>query len=141
MDKFIQPSEVAVKGLLRLSNLDSSDLTPAHLKHFFGLGSEGEPEGIFGLELFTSVGLLRSLDVVPSRRKAGLSSRLVAYAEGYARSHGIKALYVLTNTAEAFFIHRGYQRSRRNDAPCAIRETKEFSDICPVSSAFMVKHL
>jgi hypothetical protein len=23
----------------------------------------------------------------------------------------------------------------------AIRETKEFSEICPVSSAFMVKHL
>ena len=141
MDKFIQPSEVAVKGLLRLSNLDSSDLTPAHLKHFFGLGSEGEPEGIFGLELFTSVGLLRSLDVVPSRRKAGLSSRLVAYAEGYARSHGIKALYVLTNTAEAFFMHRSYQGCSRNAAPRAIRETKEFSEICPASSVFMVKNL
>jgi amino-acid N-acetyltransferase len=141
MDKFIQPSEVAVKGLLSLSNLDSSDLTPGHLKHFFGLGTHAEPEGIVGLELFTSVGLLRSLAVVPSRRRAGLGSQLVAHAEDYARAHGIKTLYLLTNTAETFFMHRGYQGCRRNAAPRAIRETKEFSEICPSSSVFMAKNL
>jgi N-acetylglutamate synthase-like GNAT family acetyltransferase len=47
----------------------------------------------------------------------------------------------LTNTAEDFFRHRGYQRCRREVAPSAIRETKEFCEICPVSSAFMVKNL
>jgi amino-acid N-acetyltransferase len=94
-----------------------------------------------GLELFGTVALLRSLAVVSSRRRAGLGSKLVAHAEEYARNKGIKTLYLLTNTAESFFKHRGYQSTARDDAPVAIRQTREFSELCPVSSAFMVKHL
>jgi amino-acid N-acetyltransferase len=141
MDIFNEPSEAGVKRLLNLSNLNGSDLTPEHLKHFFGLGTKGDPEGIVGLELFNTVALLRSLAVIPARRRTGLGSKLIAHAEQYARRQGIKSLYLLTNTAEAFFVHRGYQRIRRDNAPRAIQETREFSGICPVSSAFMVKHL
>jgi len=138
---FNQPSEASVKKLLRSSNLDSSDLTPRHLRNFFGVGIKEELEGVVGLELFDAVGLLRSLAVDSSRRRTGLGSKLVTHAEDYARSQGIKSLYLLTVTAEDFFMHRGYQRTRRDDAPPAIRETKEFCEICPASSAFMVKHL
>jgi len=141
MDIFIQPLETSVKRLLNESRLISSDLTPEHLRYFFGLGTKEEPEGVVGLELFGTVGLLRSLAVVSSCRRTGLGSKLVAHAEDYARNKGIKSLYLLTNTAEAFFKRRGYKRTGRDDAPLAIRETKEFSEICPVSSAFMVKHL
>jgi amino-acid N-acetyltransferase len=141
MDIFIQPSETGVKILLNESQLIGSDLTPEHLRHFFGLGTKEEPDGIVGLELFGTVALLRSLAVVSSRRRAGLGSKLLSHAEDYARNKGIKSLYLLTNTAESFFKHRGYHRTGRDDAPSAIRETKEFSEICPVSSTFMVKHL
>ena len=141
MGIFNEPSETGVKHLLNLSKLNVSDLTPEHLTHFFGFGTKDEPEGIVGLELFKTVGLLRSLAVVQSRRRNGLGSKLVAHAEEYARSHSIKSLYLLTNTAEAFFMHRGYQRISRDYAPCAIQETREFSEICPVSSILMVKHL
>jgi amino-acid N-acetyltransferase len=141
MDIFIQPSEAGVKRLLKASQLNSSDLTSEHLRHFFGLGAKEEPEGIVGLEVFNTLGLLRSLAVASSRRGAGLGSKLLAHAEDYARNLGIKSLYLLTNTAESFFEHRGYQSTARDDAPSAIRETKEFSEICPVSSVFMVKHL
>jgi amino-acid N-acetyltransferase len=141
MDIFIQPSEAGVKRLLKASQLNSSDLTSEHLRHFFGLGAKEEPEGIVGLEVFNTVALLRSLAVASSRRGAGLGSKLLAHAEDYARNLGIKSLYLLTNTAESFFEHRGYQSTARDDAPSAIRETKEFSEICPVSSVFMVKHL
>ncbi|MFY9708475.1 MAG: arsenic resistance N-acetyltransferase ArsN2 [Desulfobacterales bacterium] len=141
MDIFIQPSETGVKRLLNESQLISSDLTPEHLRHFFGLGTIGELEGVVGLELFGTVALLRSLAVVSSRRRAGLGSKLVAHVEDYARNMGIKSLYLLTNTAESFFKHRGYQSTARDDAPAAIRQTREFSELCPVSSAFMVKHL
>ena len=141
MDIFIQPLETSVKRLLNESQLISSDLTPEHMRYFFGLGTKEEPEGVVGLELFGTVGLLRSLAVVSSRRRAGLGSKLVAHVEDYARNKGIKSLYLLTNTAESFFKHRGYQLTPRDHAPSAIRETKEFSEICPVSSAFMVKHL
>jgi amino-acid N-acetyltransferase len=141
MDIFSRPPEESVKRLLSASQLDCSDLTIEHLRHFFGSGTKEELEGIVGLELFDTVGLLRSLAVVSSRQRSGLGSKLVAHAEEYARNHGVTSLYLLTVTAEDFFIHRGYQRCRREDAPSAIKETKEFSEICPVSSDFMVKHL
>ena len=141
MNIFSRPPEDGVKRILSAAQLNCSDLTPEHLRHFFGSGTGEALEGIIGLELFGTVALLRSLAVVSSRQKSGLGSELVAYAEDYARTHGIKSLYLLTLTAEDFFTHRGYQRCRREDAPSAIRETKEFSEICPVSSAFMVKHL
>ena len=141
LDIFNEPSETGVKHLLNLSKLNVSDLTPEHLKYFFGLGTKDEPEGIVGLELFKTIGLLRSLAVVQTRRRNGLGSKLVAHAEDYAGSHGIKSLYLLTNTAETFFMHRGYKRIRRDDAPSAIQGTREFSEICPVSSILMVKHL
>jgi amino-acid N-acetyltransferase len=141
MDIFNRPPADSVKRLLSASQLNCSDLTDEHLRHFFGSGKKEQLEGVVGLELFNTVGLLRSLAVVSSRQQSGLGSKLVAYAENYARNHGIKSLYLLTLTAENFFRQRGYQRCRREDAPFAIRETKEYSEICPVSSAFMVKHL
>ena len=141
VDILNQPSLAGVKKLLSMSNLASSDLTAAHLRHFFGLGTKEELEGIVGLELFDTVGLLRSLAVGSSKRRVGLGSKLVAHAENYARDHAIESLYLLTVTAEDFFTHRGYKRISRKDAPAAIRETTEFCGICPVSSALMVKHL
>jgi len=141
VDIFNQPSLVSVKKLLSMSDLASSDLTPEHLRHFFWTGTKEELEGIVGLELFDTVGLLRSLAVISSKRRAGLGSKLVAHAESYARGHSINALYLLTMTAEDFFTHRGYKSISRENAPAAIRETTEFCEICPVSSALMVKHL
>jgi amino-acid N-acetyltransferase len=124
MDIFIQPSEAGVKRLLKASQLDSSDLTPEHLRHFFGLGPEGELEGVVGLELFGAVALLRSLAVVPSRRRVGLGTKLVAHAEDYARGLGIKSLYLLTNTAESFFKHRAERCSLGNQ-----RDKRVFRDL------------
>ena len=70
-----------------------------------------------------------------------MGSRLVAHAERHARDQGVQSLYLLTTTAEKFFLRRGYARIPREEAPAAIKGTKEFSGICPASSAFMVKQL
>ena len=89
-----------------------------------------------GLELYGEVALLRSLAVASSRRGTGVGSGLVAHAERHARDQGVQSLYLLTTTAEQFFLRRGYARIPRDEAPTAIKGTKEFSGICPVSSAF-----
>jgi amino-acid N-acetyltransferase len=141
MKIFSRPPEAGVKNLLAASGLDSSDLTPDHLEHFFGVGQKEELEGVVGLELFDSVGLLRSLAVASSRRRAGLGAKLVAHAEDYARKKGLASLYLLTVSAEPFFKRRGYHRTDREKAPPAIRKTKEFDEICPSNSALMVKVL
>jgi amino-acid N-acetyltransferase len=141
MDIFTNPEETAVKNLLSASGLPVADISAQHLHHFFGFASGGELLGIVGLELYEEVALLRSLAVAKAHRGAGLGSRLVAHAERYARDHGVKFLYLLTNTAESFFLRRGYVKIPREEAPSAIMDTKEFAGICPLSSTFMVKRL
>ena len=74
-------------------------------------------------------------------RGAGAGARLLAHAESQARARGVKTLYLLTTTAESFFARHGYASADRDGAPPAIRATREFSGICPASSAFMRKLL
>lgn len=136
-----RPHRVAVVALLDSANLPTDDLSDEHLEHFFYLGARSAPFGLVGLELCGTDALLRSLVVAPENRVSGSGSALVACAEDYARMHGIGSMYLLTTTAEAFFAHRGYARIEREDAPDSIRSTREYSGICPATSALMVKHL
>ena len=136
-----RPALKAVVRILEDAKLPTEDLSESQLEHFSYAGPATNPTGLVGLEIFGDVALLRSLVVVPARRGAGDGQRLLAHAENYARSAGVRELYLLTTTAETFFSRRGYARAVRESAPPAIRGTREFSGICPASSAFMSKSL
>ena len=136
-----RPPHSGVVALLEAEGLPVADLTESHLEHFFFTGSDGAPSAIVGLELFGPDALLRSLVVSSTARTQGVGSALVLHAEGYAASHQVRALYLLTNTAESYFEHRGYRRIDRAHAPPAIQSTREFASLCPASSAFMIKRL
>jgi len=125
--------------LLDRAGLPSSDLTDAHLEHFFYAGPREAPIGIVGVQLFGRDALLRSLVVTDTHRSRGLGQRLVQCAEQHALAEGVTTLFLLTTTAEAFFRARGYVLTSRDDAPAAIRSTSEFSSLCPVGSAFLSK--
>jgi len=135
------PSLPAAIALLESARLPTEDLSAAHVEHFFFAGPADAPTGLVGLEIFGEVGLLRSLVVAPASRESGLGSALVNHAEEYARRHGVRVLYLLTTTAESFFAGRGYLRAARESAPESIRSTREFSGLCPASSAFMSRTL
>ncbi len=137
----LRPERAAVLTLLESAGLPTADLAEGILEHFFSMGPRPQPYGVVGLEIHDNVALLRSLAVSPQNRSAGAGSRLVSHAEDYARSLGVEVVYLLTTTAEPFFAKRGYRRIERSEAPESIRSTREFSEICPVSSAFMAKHM
>jgi N-acetylglutamate synthase-like GNAT family acetyltransferase len=111
------------------------------MEHFYFCGPPSQPLGIVGFELCGPDALLRSLVVMPERRSLGIGAKLVAHAEREAYAQGVTAVYLLTTTAEAFFLRRGYVAAQRDLAPALIRSTKEFSSICPASSAFLTKRL
>ncbi len=136
-----RPPREAVVHLLESSGLPSQDVTDSVLDHFFYAGSTSSPQGVVGLELYGRSALLRSLVVVPERRQGGLASDLVRHAERYAHARGVTSIYLLTTTAEDFFKRRGYVAAARAAAPPEIRSTREFADLCPASSAFLVKAL
>jgi amino-acid N-acetyltransferase len=136
-----RPPQQGVVALLEAEGLPASDLTETHLEHFFFTGSDGAPSALVGLEIYGEAALLRSLVVSAAARTQGLGSALVLHAEEYAAARQVRALYLLTTTAEAYFEHRGYRRIDRSEAPPSIQSTREFASLCPSSSALMIKQL
>jgi N-acetylglutamate synthase-like GNAT family acetyltransferase len=88
----------------------------------------------------STVRILREADL-PTEDIGTAHLRRLSHAEEQAKASGIRELYLLTTTAETFFAKRGFLRAPRDSAPPAIRATREFSGICPASSAFMSKRL
>jgi amino-acid N-acetyltransferase len=139
-----RPPRSTAVALLQSQELpvtDITDITDAHLDHFFFVGSDGSPTGLVGLEIYGADALLRSLVVVENARSKGLGSGLVEHAEQYAGAMSVRSIYLLTTTAEAFFKRLGYERIDRSLAPSSIERTREFASLCPASSAFMTKRL
>lgn len=138
---FGRPERAQVQRLVAAAGLPTEDLGAADLAHFLGCGAPDDPDGVVGLELLGSAALLRSLVVRPGARGTGGGRALVAAAERHAEDHGVRSVYLLTTTAAEFFGRLGYAPAARDSAPPAIRETREFSALCPASATFMVKHL
>lgn len=136
-----KPPEVAVKKLLASAQLPTTDITPERMEHFFGAWEGSDLAGVVGIEPFGSVALLRSLAVVASKCRSGVGSELLIQVERYATKQGVRSLFLLTTTAETYFEKRGYARISREIAPEAIRNTMEFTNLCPASAALMMKHI
>ena len=85
--------------------------------------------------------LLRSLVVKPDRRGRGSGSAILAAIEQTAVADGAGSLYLLTTTAEPFFLRHGYRTAERGDAPAPIAGSAEFRSVCPASAAFLSKRI
>ena len=136
-----QPPHAIVIELLEAAGLPAADVSQELLRHFFYLPDAQSAAGLVGLELYGHEALLRSLVVRQSERGKGLGIALVRHAEAYAASQGVRSMYLLTLTAEPFFQRLGYAHLDRAAAPASIQRTSEFANLCPASSAFMVKVL
>jgi amino-acid N-acetyltransferase len=128
-----------IRRLLELSNLPSDDLTAGSLKYFLVLREDGQLNGAIGLEIHESVALLRSLVVAEAARGRGHGATLTTAAEALATELGITSIYLLTTSAEKFFLARGYRVESRHDVPKSIQATTQFSALCPSTAIVMVK--
>lgn len=136
-----QPQKTAVLYLLHTANLPTDDITDEHLHNFWGYVADGKVIGVVGLEPFSGTGLLRSLTVDPTQRGQGLGKQLVQHVEQMALGMRIRELYLLTDSAQEFFENLGYARVNRQNAPAEIRNSREFTELCPSSSLLMKKSL
>jgi amino-acid N-acetyltransferase len=133
--------ENKIKKILERNDLLHQDITPLHLHNFLLLWDGSKLVGTVGLEIKDHCALLRSLAVEDPYRKKGLASRLLDKIEQHAKSCNVNTLYLLTMTAEAFFMKRGYEKIGRNTAPPSVQETEEFKGLCPDTAVCMVKYL
>jgi phosphinothricin acetyltransferase len=96
---------------------------------------------VAGYEARGDAVLLRSFAVAPSHRGSGLGATLLHRLEADARASGARAAYLLTTTADDYFMRHGFRQMPRKDAPAALRASEEFQGACPASAVFMGKSL
>lgn len=141
MEIFAHPQPHKTKTLLTSCGLPIADLDIKKFENFLYMGTFDNPVGIIGLEIFDSVALLRSLAVSEEARGKGYAKLLVCSIESLARSKNIKEIYLLTETAEAFLKKLDYCVIQRELAPESIKNTSEYSGVCPKSAVLMNKQL
>ena len=56
---------------------------------------------------------------------------------GLAKLKGVLEIYLLTTTAEGFFRRNGFERIERKIVPEVIKQTTEFTSLCPSSAVCM----
>jgi amino-acid N-acetyltransferase len=94
--------------------------------------------GSAGLEVYGEAALLRSVAVEPAFQGRGIGRALAARALELARARGVTAVYLLTETAAAFFERLGFRPIPRVEAEPAVGRSLEFQGACPASAACMV---
>jgi amino-acid N-acetyltransferase len=127
-----------IEQLLVKSGLPLDGVAEA-LPAFVVAQHQNEIIGVAGLEVCCDNALLRSVAVADAWRSHGLGRALVTRVIAEAESRGIRALYLLTTTAEQYFPSFGFHTIAREAVPDDIRATKEFQGACPASATVMCR--
>jgi amino-acid N-acetyltransferase len=128
-----------VISLLKQNQLPVDDLDEEKL--LFAFFFQDVFAGCGGLEIFGENALIRSVALREDLRGKGMGALIYEQLEQIAKDKGCQKLFLLTTTAESFFQHAGFLKADRDLAPIDIRNTQEFSTICPSSAIFMKKEI
>jgi amino-acid N-acetyltransferase len=128
----------AVEALLTASDLPLAGVRDA-LPTFVVAESGTDLVGVAGLEVCCENALLRSVAVRPEWRSHGVGRALVTRVISDAESRGIRALYLLTTTADRYFPTFGFRTIPRDEVPADVRATAEFREACPASATVMCR--
>jgi amino-acid N-acetyltransferase len=119
--------------MLSGAGLPTADVQPGH-PVLLGTYQGGDLIGVCGLETYGAVGLLRSLVVTPLERNRHVGLALVRAVIALAKERKVSRLFLLTETAEAYFLRLGFRRLSREDLPPEIKRSTEFVSTCPVTA-------
>ncbi|UCD56262.1 MAG: GNAT family N-acetyltransferase [Candidatus Hydrogenedentota bacterium] len=135
-------SKAASKDYPRIADLLEAaslpvDGTEAVMSDMLVLKVSDRIVGCAALESYGTSALLRSVAVDGDHRHIGWGSALVRAILDLARTMGIQEIYLLTETAPTFFERHGFQIVRRDDFAEPVKNSREFSLICPRSAVAM----
>jgi amino-acid N-acetyltransferase len=140
----IQPATAADLTAV-LSLLQQNGLPPDGLDGHVGsllVARQGSAiVGSAALELYGPDALLRSVAVDGTRRGCGLGRRLTEAALTLAHAHGVRRVFLLTETAADFFPRFGFRLVARTAVPASVQQSVEFSSACPAGALVMVREL
>ena len=127
-----------VENLLDIAALPAADIASADWFSLVGWQDAGRIVGAGGLERCGSMLLLRSVVVAQSHQKRGIAADIVVHLQQKAADAGYKDLYLLTETAIAYFSQKlGWQAVKREHAPRDITSSSQYSSLCQDSATLM----
>ncbi len=128
----------AVEALLHAAGLhpldDGAQFGPQYIVAVLG---ENRIIGVAGMELHGDDALLRSVAVDKQFRSLRLGATLAEDRLNWARDRGIRAVYLLTDTAANYWTRFGFREIARAEAPEGIAASHEWAGGCPASSTAM----
>jgi amino-acid N-acetyltransferase len=129
-----------VRELLTAARLPLDGVSDC-IDKFIVAESDGSRVGSIVLERYGDYALLRSAAVADSYRGKGVGHKLVDALLARAASDGVKTMYLLTTTADAWFPEFGFATIDRSWVPDAVMASGEFMGACPSSATVMRKSL
>ena len=136
-----QPAYAQFCAWLEAAALTTSDLPEGAARYFALSDANGHPAAFAGLAGPPPDLLLRSVVVHPAARRTGFGARLVRGLETEARAAGASPLWLLTESAAAFFVRLGFATADRDMAPPSVAASTQFQKLCPASATLMRKPL
>lgn len=130
-----------VIDLLKANKLPHQDLR-LHDSLFVTYADENNQLiAVGGMEFYSHHALLRSVAVDQAKQRGGYGKRVVDDLLRRAKERGVRNVYLLTETARDFFLKKGFIDVPRDQVPAEVKNSSEFTSVCPVSAACMVYHL
>lgn len=130
----------AIESLLAGSGLPLAGLDAA-LGTAIVARAGGTIVGCAAIEPHGAAALLRSVCVAAEWRDRGLGRRLVEAGIELARSGGADELYLLTETAAAWFPRFGFEPVERAAVPAPLAASAEFAGACPITASVLRRRL
>ena len=107
------------------------------IKDFFVAESNDRIVGSIGVERYGDYLLLRSAAVAPAEQGKGIGRGLVDAVLSDAEREGSKAVFLLTTTAEGYFLSFGFEQIDRASVPHDLGDSEELKGACPSSATVM----
>lgn len=140
----IKPAETVqleeIQHLLKNSGLPFEDIG-IHLNNFLCVMNYEKIIAVGGLEIYDDVALLRSLAVTERKRNEGIGQMIYSALIDHAKTKNINTIYLLTETAEKFFLKNGFTKVDRNKIPDTIKNTHEYKVLCAESAIVLMKNI
>ena len=128
-----------INHLLKITDLHSEGIEDVDL--FLVLKKDNRIIGCIGLEKYNSSGLLRSFAVHPEHQSQGFGYILLKKFLSEVKVTGIIEIYLLTLTAEKFFLKHGFTIISRDDVESEIIKSSQFQSLCPLTAITMYHKL
>jgi amino-acid N-acetyltransferase len=121
---------------LKASSLPADDLNYER-DLLVGYYEDGQLVGTGGLEIYGPFALLRSLSVKLGIRGKSIGTTITEFLISEAKKRNLKSLFLLTETAHGFFARKGFADITREQVPDEVKQSSEFSHVCPTTAKVM----